>query len=66
MGIAADDLPHVFERFYKADRSRTRSAGGSGLGLSIAKTIVEMHRGSIQAVSDPGAGATFIVSLPLN
>jgi two-component system, OmpR family, phosphate regulon sensor histidine kinase PhoR len=65
IGISAEDLPHVFERFYKADKSRTRSAEGSGLGLSIAKTIVEMHRGSIQAASDDGAGATFTVTLPL-
>ncbi len=65
IGISADDLPHVFERFYKADKSRTRSTEGSGLGLSIAKTIVEMHRGAIHAEGDTGAGATFTVSLPL-
>jgi two-component system phosphate regulon sensor histidine kinase PhoR len=64
-GIQPEDQERVFERFYKADKSRTHSNGGSGLGLSIAKKIVEMHRGTIRLESQPGAGATFIVSLPM-
>ncbi|MEO8285157.1 MAG: HAMP domain-containing sensor histidine kinase [Chloroflexota bacterium] len=64
IGIAMEDQPHLFERFYKADKSRTYSNGGSGLGLSIAKKIVEMHNGSIDVKSSPGAGAIFTVCLP--
>jgi two-component system, OmpR family, phosphate regulon sensor histidine kinase PhoR len=63
-GISEEDQVHVFERFYKADKSRTRSHGGSGLGLAIAKKIVEMHQGTIGVASQPGAGATFTVRLP--
>lgn len=64
-GISPEDLPHVFERFYRADRSRARSSGGSGLGLTIAKQIVEAHGGQIWAQSWLGAGSTFGFSLPL-
>ena len=64
MGIAKADQARVFERFYKADTSRNRSLGGSGLGLSIAKKIVEMHHGEIHVESKPGAGAIFKVCLP--
>jgi two-component system phosphate regulon sensor histidine kinase PhoR len=64
MGIAAEDQPHIFERFYKADKARRSSEGGSGLGLSIAKKVVDLHRGSIKVQSQPGAGATFVVELP--
>lgn len=63
-GISEDDQTRIFERFYKADPSRTHSNGGSGLGLSIARKVVEMHRGSIRVQSKLGAGSTFIVSLP--
>jgi len=63
-GIPAEDLPRVFERFYRADKSR--SPGGNGLGLAISKAIVEAHSGTIEAASQTGAGATFIVRLPVS
>ncbi|WP_051775134.1 sensor histidine kinase [Paenibacillus tyrfis] len=65
-GIAEEDLPFVFDRFFKADKSRSRLSGGSGLGLSIVKKIVDMHQGTITVHSEPGKGATFTVSLPLS
>jgi len=65
IGIAEADQAHIFERFYKADKSRTRTnGGGSGLGLSIAQKIIDIHHGTIEVTSKPGEGATFIVSLP--
>ncbi|KFN09198.1 sensor histidine kinase [Paenibacillus macerans] len=64
MGIAKEDLVHIFERFYKADKSRTRSAGGSGLGLSIVKKIVEIHQGNISVASEPGQGTRFVIAVP--
>lgn len=63
-GIPPDELPYVFERFYKSDKARQRGQGGSGLGLAIARSIVEMHGGRIWAESSPGAGASFIFTLP--
>lgn len=64
-GIALDDLPYVFERFWRADRSRTRSSGGAGLGLAIARRIIEAHGGRIWADSAIGQGTTVTFSLPL-
>src|SRR5206468_4002955 len=65
VGIPYKDLPHVFERFYVADRSRARGATGAGLGLSIVKEIVDAHQGSIQAESLLGSGTTVTVKLPI-
>ncbi|WP_373233474.1 sensor histidine kinase, partial [Cohnella sp.] len=64
-GIQPDDLPHIFDRFYKKDKSRHSSSGGSGLGLSIAKEIVELHRGIIQAYNPPEGGSVFEIRLPM-
>jgi signal transduction histidine kinase len=64
VGISEEDQERIFERFYKADKSRTRSTGGSGLGLSIVKKIIDLHKGMIQVESKVGMGTTFIVSLP--
>lgn len=64
-GIGADDLPHVFDRFYRAGSARDRASGGFGIGLAISKALVEAHRGTIAASSPgPGRGATFTVTLP--
>jgi len=64
VGIAQSDLPHVFERFYRVDKARTREAGGAGLGLAICKTIVEAHGGHIAVTSAENQGTTFTVQLP--
>ncbi|MCR8635078.1 sensor histidine kinase [Paenibacillus radicis (ex Xue et al. 2023)] len=64
IGISVEDQERIFERFFKADRSRTMSQGGSGLGLAIANKIVRLHQGSIQVKSTLGKGAAFIVTLP--
>ena len=63
-GISPEDLPHVFERFYRVDRSRSRQTGGSGLGLAIARQLVEAHGGRIWAESKVGQGTTLYFSLP--
>lgn len=64
-GISSEDLPHVFERFWRADRSRSRPEGGAGLGLAIARALVEAHGGEILAASEgPGKGSTFTFTLP--
>jgi signal transduction histidine kinase len=65
IGIAPEDLPHVFERFYRADPARNRDLGGTGLGLPIAHWIAEQHEGEVWLESQPGQGTTAIVRLPL-
>jgi signal transduction histidine kinase len=64
IGIASADLPHVYDRFWRADKVRSRNAGGAGLGLSIARWIVESHRGEIEINSEPGRGSLVTVRLP--
>ncbi|MCR8645168.1 HAMP domain-containing histidine kinase [Paenibacillus sp. N1-5-1-14] len=64
IGIPEEDLPSIFERFYKVDRARNRSQGGSGLGLSIVQKIIHLHQGTIEAKSEVGQGTTIIVRLP--
>ena len=63
-GIPAADLPHVFERLYRVDRSRNRGTGGAGIGLAIAKAIVEAHRGTLDARSEEGKGSVFAALFP--
>ncbi|WCF09978.1 HAMP domain-containing histidine kinase [Paenibacillus thiaminolyticus] len=66
IGIDEDHLPHLFERFFKADASRNRMQGGSGLGLSIVQKIVQLHQGTIAVSSEGGSGTVFCVKLPLH
>ena len=65
VGIPEEDLPHIFDRFYRVDKARSRETGGTGLGLSIVKQFVLLHGGTIDAKSAPGKGSTFVIELPL-
>ena len=65
IGIPEDSIDHIYERFYRVDKSRSREIGGTGLGLAIARSAVLMHRGSLKASSVPGEGTTFTVKIPL-
>jgi signal transduction histidine kinase len=64
-GISPEEIPHLFERFYRGDQARSRGQGGSGLGLAISKLLVEAHGGRIWAENDPSGGAIFVIRLPL-
>ena len=64
-GIPAQDLPYIFERFYRVDRSRARSTGGAGIGLTIVKQLVEAHGGRVWVESETGKGSKFYFTLPI-
>ena len=64
-GIPKDALPHIFERFYRVDKARSRETGGTGLGLSIVKQLLTLHGGSVRAESEEGKGSTFIAEIPI-
>jgi signal transduction histidine kinase len=64
-GIAAEDQPHVFDRFWRADKARSRADGGTGLGLAIVRQIAESHGGHVRLHSKIGVGSTFVIWLPI-
>ena len=65
-GIPKEDQPHIFDRFYRVDKARSRDTGGTGLGLSIVNQLVLMHGGSVSVQSEEGKGSTFTVELPIH
>ena len=66
MGIPEDSLEHIYERFYRVDKSHSREIGGTGLGLAITRNVISMHKGAIKVHSELGEGTTFDVRIPLN
>jgi two-component system phosphate regulon sensor histidine kinase PhoR len=66
MGISADDLPRIFERFYRTDSARSSDTGGIGLGLSIARKVIELHQGRLEVTSEVGKGTVFCAYLPVS
>jgi len=64
VGIPAEDVPRIFERFYRVDRARSRRGGGTGLGLALVRHVVERSSGTVEVATEPGAGSTFTVTLP--
>ncbi|MEH3077042.1 MAG: ATP-binding protein [Quadrisphaera sp.] len=64
VGIAPEQLPLVFDRFWRADAARARATGGTGLGLAISRELVHAHHGELSVTSEPGAGSEFVLSLP--
>jgi signal transduction histidine kinase len=66
IGIPPADIPHIFDRFYRTEKSRTREVGGNGLGLPIAKSIIEKHRGSIKVLSAEKKGTTVQINIPIS
>lgn len=66
IGIPAEEISHIYERFYRVDKSHSREIGGTGLGLAITRSAVLMHRGSVRVESSPGEGTSFMVKIPLN
>ena len=64
VGISKEELPYIFERFYRADKSRNRKTGGAGIGLAIVKSLVQAHGGSIEVQSQPDYGSSFLITLP--
>ena len=65
VGIPDDCKEHVFERFYRVDKARSRDTGGTGLGLAITKSVIQMHKGSIKLYSESGEGTTFTIRIPM-
>ena len=66
IGISPEETDHIFERFYRVDKSHSREIGGTGLGLAIARSAIVMHRGAIKVKSEEHKGTTFSVRIPLN
>ena len=66
IGIPQESIEHIYERFYRVDKSHSREIGGTGLGLAITRSAILMHRGSVNVTSEEGVGTTFTVKLPLS